>query len=406
MLIIAYFFKSLFPIVIIVVFFLCSLFIFYLGAVLLFLKKKNKKINFYHIFILIKKLSRIIYTLSILLNSNSNFDLIPFYSNYIIENGLSDDPEIQEAVGELEFNNNQQYYFKISSIIAAFGIGILIFYFLNNRSNGPGEFTNVMHSELPSGAGGGEGINIPNVVVPSIAITASFIELTSEIMEPENPRNTEAAVYIISDSPEAVKKEIQINKESIWESTIDSSDSYELFYVDNKLTEKFYCDDVVKLNHSVSSSSEIDIKSSSDDSDSLNTILISNFNADTDYLNLLLEEADFEYENKNIIDASKGKGFGFDLREIEYVTYLSQIELFLQNMRNEELSSPEMSLKLEMAVDSEGTPILRVLKEHYGNYHSYIDSGGKLDTPKYEILWNDLINIWMKIPDSYKKLFI
>lgn len=380
MLIIAYFFKSLFPIVIIVVFFLCSLFIFYLGAVLLFLKKKNKKINFYHIFILIKKLSRIIYTLSILLNSNSNFDLIPFYSNYIIENGLSDDPEIQEAVGELEFNNNQQYYFKISSIIAAFGIGILIFYFLNNRSNGPGEFTNVMHSELPSGAGGGEGINIPNVVVPSIAITASFIELTSEIMEPENPRNTEAAVYIISDSPEAVKKEIQINKES----TIDSSDSYELFYVDNKLTEKFYCDDVVKLNHSVSSSSEIDIKSSSDDSDSLNTILISNFNADTDYLNLLLEEADFEYENKNIIDASKG--FGFDLREIEYVTYLSQIELFLQNMRNEELSSPEMSLKLEMAVDSEGTPILRVLKEHYGNYHSYIDSGGKLDTPKYEIL--------------------
>ena len=134
----------------------------------------------------------------------------------------------------------------------------------------------------------------------------------------------------------------------------------------------------------MSSSSEIDIKSSSDDSDSLNTILISNFNADTDYLNLLLEEADFEYENKNIIDASKG--FGFDLREIEYVTYLSQIELFLQNMRNEELSSPEMSLKLEMAVDSEGTPILRVLKEHYDNYHSYIDSGGKLDTPKYEIL--------------------
>ena len=71
-----------------------------------------------------------------------------------------------------------------------------------------------MHSVLPSGAGGG-GINISNVVVPSIAITVPFIELTSEIMEPENPRNTEAAVYIISDSPEAVKKEIQINKESI-----------------------------------------------------------------------------------------------------------------------------------------------------------------------------------------------
>lgn len=75
-------------------------------------------------------------------------------------------------------------------------------------------------------------------------------------------------------------------------------------------------------------------------------------------------------------------------------------------MRNYELSNPEMSLKLEMAIDSEGTPILRALKEHYGNYHSYIDSGGELDTPKYEVLWNDLINIWMKVPDLYKKLFI
>lgn len=342
MLVIMYFSKSVMPFILILVFFLCSLFIFYLWALLLFLKNKNKKINIYHIFILIKKLSRIIYTLSILFNSNSNFDLITIFSNYVLENGLSDDPEIQEAVGELELNKDQQYYFKVGSIIAAFGIGILIFYLLNNRSNGgPDEFTNVaIYSVGPSGGGG---INISNAVVPSVAISASFIELTSEILGSENPRNTDVTVYTINDGPEAVKEEIKainevhsteeikaVNKKEgfliknnkVWESTLDSSDSYELFYVDNKLTEQFYCDDIIKLNHSVSSSSDIDIKSSSDDSDSLNTILISkiisdtekelkelhnsNFNEDSDYLNLLMEQADFEYENEDIIDASKG----------------------------------------------------------------------------------------------------
>lgn len=195
-LIIIYYFQTIFHILFLV-FFLCSLLIIYLGAVTLLMKK-----NIFDIYFLIKKLIRIIFSLIILFNYNSNVDWITLYSNYIIENGLTDEPVIQEVVGNLELTPNQQYYLKIGVIITAFIMGVVIFYFLNNSFEGPSPSSIESDSE--------SSISEPTVIPPSVRhmeySNTIPMEVISEstVIPPSVFRGPEVVEYIITDSSEAV----------------------------------------------------------------------------------------------------------------------------------------------------------------------------------------------------------
>lgn len=194
-LIIIYYFQTIFHILFLV-FFLCSLLIIYLGAVTLLMKK-----NIFDIYFLIKKLIRIIFSLIILFNYNSNVDWITLYSNYIIENGLTDEPVIQEVVGNLELMPNQQYYLKIGVIITAFIMGVVIFYFLNNSFEGPSPSSIDSESSIFS-----ESTVIPPSVRHMEYSNTIPMEVISEstVIPPSIFRGPEVVEYIITDSSEAV----------------------------------------------------------------------------------------------------------------------------------------------------------------------------------------------------------
>jgi len=131
-----------------ITFFICSLFIIYLG-VLFFIKKKN----IYDIFILIKRLLRIAGTVSILINSSIDMTALYSYITVQVMPGLpdltgdsvdggdsgsgNDDKEKdksdkeksvkkEDSVDKLETTSNQLYYLKMAAVAAGIIGGIIL----------------------------------------------------------------------------------------------------------------------------------------------------------------------------------------------------------------------------------------------------------------------------------------
>ena len=202
-----------------IVFFICSLFIIYLGV--LFLKIRNIS----DIIILIKYLLRIAWFVSLLINSNVN--LITSYSNFIIENGLVDDVDVKKIYNRIGLTPFEQYYLSVCCCWIGWATGlvcgaVIIYYFLTDEPDPRDPANWPVPKPYKDDSDSDDGFFINNIDdlnnyynssdsdysyyndffgsdIPMDIISESTVLPTVDL------NGTEVVEYIITDSPEAEK---------------------------------------------------------------------------------------------------------------------------------------------------------------------------------------------------------